>query len=74
MNPANRYRLPALRSALAAEYALGTLTGRARRRFTRLMVMDPALRDEVRLWKLRLAALAFSRPAPGSTGNDEPRD
>ena len=49
---------PALRDRLAAEYALGTLRGGARRRFETWMRDDPALRDIVAGWQERLAALA----------------
>jgi len=52
------YGDPALRDHLAAEYALGTLRGRARRRFERLMADDHALRDLVAEWERRLTPLA----------------
>lgn len=42
---------------LSAEYVLGTLRGRARARFQRLMTHDAALRREVRYWETRLAGL-----------------
>lgn len=58
-----RYDDPELRERLAAEYALGTLRGAARRRFERLMVQDPALRERATDWELRLNALAESAPA-----------
>ena len=45
------YRRPSLRAALAAEYALGTLQGRARRRFERLMRDDLVLQREVEQWQ-----------------------
>jgi anti-sigma-K factor RskA len=52
-----KYTDPQLRRALSAEYALGTLTGRPRRRFQRLLAGDPALQQEVAYWENRLAAL-----------------
>jgi anti-sigma-K factor RskA len=57
------YGAPELRDALAAEYALGTLSGPARRRFERLLSGDRELRDLVQDWELRLAPLAESIPA-----------
>jgi anti-sigma-K factor RskA len=48
---------PAVREALAAEYVLGTLGGRARRQFERRLQRDPALRREVAAWQERLAPL-----------------
>lgn len=45
------YRDPRRRAALAAEYALGTLRGPARRHFERLLHDDFALREEVRHWE-----------------------
>ena len=46
-----------LREALAAEFALGTLQGRARRRFERSLKEDPALRRRVAAWQERLTPL-----------------
>lgn len=46
-------RHPQLRELLAAEYALGTLHGRARQRFERFLRDDPALRDLVASWEAR---------------------
>ena len=51
------YRDPELRDLLAGEYVLGTLVGRARRRFERLLREDFALRDEVTAWERRLSPL-----------------
>ena len=49
---------PELRERLAAEYALGTLRGRARERLKRWMRDDPQLAQEVAKWEARLAPLA----------------
>jgi anti-sigma-K factor RskA len=52
-----KYRDEQLRDALASEYALGTLQGRARRRFERSLKDDPQLRALVTRWQDRLAPL-----------------
>lgn len=52
-----KYRNEQVREALAAEYALGTLQGAARRRFERLLKDDPGLRRLVAEWQTRLAPL-----------------
>jgi anti-sigma-K factor RskA len=57
------YADPELRERLAAEYALGTLQGPARRRFERLLSGDPGLRDLAQDWELRINLLAESAPA-----------
>ncbi len=57
-----RYDQPELRDRLAAEYALGTLQGRTRRRLERLMLRDAALAASVEDWQLRLNALAETAP------------
>jgi anti-sigma-K factor RskA len=57
------YAHPELRDRLAAEYALGTLRGRARRRFERLLSGDAGLRDLVQGWEMRVNLLAESAPA-----------
>jgi anti-sigma-K factor RskA len=49
---------PELRERLAAEYALGTLRGRARARLERWMREDAALGEAVAAWEARLAPLA----------------
>jgi anti-sigma-K factor RskA len=58
-----RYADPDLRDRLAAEYALGTLRGPARRRFERLASGDARLRDAAEDWELRLNLLGESAPA-----------
>jgi anti-sigma-K factor RskA len=58
-----KYADPTLRDQLAAAYALGTLRGRARHRFERLMAADPALDRLAREWELRLNVLAEGAPA-----------
>jgi anti-sigma-K factor RskA len=58
-----RYRdKPELQDRLAAEYALGTLRGRARLRFEAWMREDAALRRTVEAWQGRLAPLAQAVP------------
>jgi anti-sigma-K factor RskA len=52
-----KYRNEQIREALAAEYAVGTLQGRGRRRFERSLKDDPALRRMVAEWQTRLAPL-----------------
>jgi anti-sigma-K factor RskA len=49
---------PQLRERLAAEYALGTLRGRARARLKRWMRDDPELTKEIQSWETRLAPMA----------------
>jgi anti-sigma-K factor RskA len=51
---------PELRERLAAEYALGTLRGRARARLKRWMRDDAELAREVAKWEARLAPLAHA--------------
>ena len=48
--------------ALAAEYVLGTLRGRARSRFERALRTQAALGDAVRRWEERLLPLAQALP------------
>lgn len=54
------YSRPDRADRLAAEYALGTLKGAARRRFEALLPAHPALRQAVAQWQLRLQPLASS--------------
>lgn len=55
-------RNPQLREQLAAEYVLGTLSGRVRRRFAQLMKYDVELRGTVAAWEMRLTPLAAAMP------------
>lgn len=57
-----RYLKPDLLDHLAGAYVLGTLTGRARRRFTRLMKAHAAIAQAVRAWEQRLTPLALVVP------------
>ena len=52
------YADPELRDRLAAGYALGTLRGRARKRFERLLAEDSRLAELTEDWELRLNLLA----------------
>ena len=52
----------ALREKLAAEYVLGTLSARARRRFAVMLRENPPLRHAVARWEERLTPLATSLP------------
>ncbi len=52
-----KYEHPLLKQVLAAEYVLGTLSGRSRRRFARLLRSRGDLRAEVRDWERCLAGL-----------------
>jgi len=55
-------RTPGRADALAAEYVLGTLRGRARQRFARLARSDRTLADAVHNWEERLLPLAEALP------------
>ena len=52
------YRRPELRDRLASEYVLGTLHGRARKRFQQLLRDDLELRDCVAFWERELTPMA----------------
>jgi anti-sigma-K factor RskA len=52
------YSRRSLADRLAAEYVLGTLRGRARRRFESLLPAHPALREAVAQWEQRLHPMA----------------
>src|SRR5262245_37840432 len=56
------YADPELRDRLAAEYALGAMSGLERRRFERLLSGDRDLRDLVENWEMRLNLLVESAP------------
>ncbi|MFJ2323023.1 anti-sigma factor domain-containing protein [Pseudomonas sp. NPDC087817] len=56
------YQTPALRRALAADYAIGLMSTAARRRFEQLLLDDAALRAEVAQWQDTLASLTESLP------------
>jgi anti-sigma-K factor RskA len=58
----NAKNKPELRERLAAEYALGTLRGRARSRLRRWMDDDAALARAVGEWEARLMPLAETLP------------
>jgi anti-sigma-K factor RskA len=57
------YQRPELLDRLASEYALGTLRGRALRRFERLLRDSAQARAAVDEWHTRLGRLAMSVPA-----------
>ncbi|MBA1147681.1 anti-sigma factor [Ectothiorhodospiraceae bacterium WFHF3C12] len=57
-----RYRDLELQDRLAAEYVVGTLHGRARRRFERLMLEFPTLCEAVHGWERQLNAVAAGLP------------
>lgn len=54
----NWYRSPAVVERLAASYALGTLEGRARRRFEAVMRLNPQIAKQVAHWNARLQPMA----------------
>jgi anti-sigma-K factor RskA len=56
------YQTPALRRALAADYAIGLMSAPARRRFEQLLLDDAALRTEVAQWQEALVSLTESLP------------
>ena len=68
---------PKLIDALAAEFVLGTLGGRARRRFERWRAREWHVERRVQAWEERLAGLALRltpmRPSPHVWANIEKR-
>lgn len=56
------YRRPERVEPLAAQYVLGTLRGRARDRFARLVQTDPTVAAAVQAWEARLLPLLESLP------------
>ena len=56
------YQAPALRRALAADYAIGLMAPAARRRFEQLLLDDAALRVELAHWQESLASLTETLP------------
>ncbi|MEN5314552.1 anti-sigma factor [Pseudomonas koreensis] len=56
------YQTPALRRALAADYAIGLMSTAARRRFEQLLLDDAALRTELAQWQESLASLTDAIP------------
>ncbi|TNB91024.1 anti-sigma factor [Pseudomonas jessenii] len=56
------YQTPALRRALAADYAIGLMSSAARRRFEQLLLDDAALRTELAQWQESLASLTETLP------------
>src|ERR1041384_7872213 len=53
---------PKMIDALAAEYVLGTLSGRARRRFDRWRSQEWHVERRVQAWEERLSGLALRLP------------
>lgn len=56
------YQTPALRRALAADYAIGLMPATARRRFDSLLLDDAVLRVELGHWQDALASLTGELP------------
>ncbi|KHA72604.1 anti-sigma K factor [Pseudomonas chlororaphis] len=56
------YQTPALRRALAADYAIGLMPAAARRRFEQLLLDDAALRAELAQWQESLSSLTETLP------------
>ena len=56
------YTNPKIRDGLAAEYVLGTMPERARRRFEAQLKASPSLRGVVSEWETRLTPMAAATP------------
>ncbi|WP_405122747.1 anti-sigma factor [Pseudomonas sp. M20] len=56
------YQTPALRRALAADYAIGLMSAPARRRFEQLLLDDTTLRAELAQWQESLVSLTEALP------------
>jgi len=56
------YQTPALRRALAGDYAVGLMPALAQRRFERLLLEDKALRAELAQWQTCLASMTETIP------------
>lgn len=63
------YKRPELRDRLASEYVLGTLAGRARKRFQRLLADDAELRAAVTFWERELIPMAAPLSVPAPSGD-----
>ena len=57
-----KYLNPKIRDQLAAEYVLGTMPARARRRFEAQLKLSPSLRSLVSTWEARLTPMAADVP------------
>ncbi len=62
------YDKPELRERLASEYVLGTLHGRARKRFQRLIRVDLKTRVAVELWEQRLMPMGSPLTSAAPSG------
>lgn len=66
------YQITELQHALAARFVIGSMRGRARKRFILLQMQFPRLRDEVIFWEQHLNELTQqipTQPAPQSAWN-----
>src|SRR5262245_59049033 len=68
-----RYDDPRLIDALAREYVLGTLHGRARARFARVLTASLTARRAVLAWERSLQPLALAVPAVAPPAHVWPR-
>jgi len=64
----NWHRSPELLDRLAAEYALGTMSGGARRRFEAVMQRQPEVARAAARWDARFTPLAAALPAADAGG------